>query len=81
MTFFIMKQFQNKNLIISLRSCKINIKVSKLPNVKKKTFFNYEIKMEIKTATTTALKNELKYSPMSEGNTSIAEPNLEVSYP
>ena len=34
--------------------------------------------MEIKITTTTALKNELKYSPMSEGNTSIAESNLEV---
>ena len=43
----------------------------------KKTFFNYKIKMKIKT-TTTGLKNELKYSPMSEGNTCIAEPNLEV---
>ena len=42
----------------------------------KKTFFNYKIK--IKTTTTTGLKNELKYSPMSEGNTCIAEPNLEV---
>ena len=42
----------------------------------KKTFFNYQIK--IKTTTTTVLKNELKYSPMSEGNTCIAEPNLEV---
>ena len=29
--------------------------------------FNYKIKLEIKTTTTTALKNELKYSP--EGNT------------
>ena len=29
-------------------------------------------------STTTALKNELKYSPMSEGNTCIGEPNLEV---
>ena len=43
----------------------------------KKTFFNYRIKIKIKT-TTTGLKNELKYSPMSEGNTCIAEPNLEV---
>ena len=42
---------------------------------KKKKFFNYKIK--IKTAPT-ALKNELKYSPMSEGNICIAEPNLEV---
>ena len=33
--------------------------------------------MEIK-ATTAALKNELNYSPVSEGNTCIAEPNLEA---
>ena len=32
----------------------------------------------MKTTTTTALKNKFKYSPMSEGNTCIAEPNLEV---
>ena len=50
----------------------------------KNTFFNYKmkiskmIKIEIKTTTTTALKNELKYSPMSGGNTCIAEPNLEL---
>ena len=43
----------------------------------KKTFFNYKIKIKIKT-TTTALKNELKYFPMSDGITCIAEPNLEV---
>ena len=43
----------------------------------KKTFFNYKIKIKIKT-TTTRLKNELKYSPMSEGNTYTAEPNLDV---
>ena len=42
----------------------------------KKTFFNYKIK--VKTTTATELKNELKYSPMSEGNTCIADPNLEV---
>ena len=36
--------------------------------------------MKIKTKTTTKikLKNELKYSLMSKGNTCIAEPNLEV---
>ena len=44
----------------------------------KKTFFNYKIKIEIKTTTTTASDNELKYSPLSEGNTYIAEPHLEV---
>ena len=37
----------------------------------KKTFFNYRIKIKIKT-TITGLKNELKYSPMSEGNNYIA---------
>ena len=37
----------------------------------KKTFFNYKVKLKIKT-TTTGLKNELKYSPMSEVNTCIA---------
>ena len=31
--------------------------------------------MEIKTTTTTVIKNELKYSPMSEGNTCTLEPN------
>ena len=44
----------------------------------KKTFFNYKIKIKVKTTTTTGLKNDLKYSPMSEGNTYLAEPNLEV---
>ena len=42
----------------------------------KKTFFNYKIK--IKTTTTTGLKKKLEYSPMSEGNICIAEPNLEA---
>ena len=44
----------------------------------KKTFFNCKIKIEIETTATTALKSELKYYPISEGNTCIAEPNLEV---
>ena len=34
--------------------------------------------IEIQTTTTAVIKNELKYFPMSEGNTCIAEPNLEV---
>ena len=38
----------------------------------KNTFFNYKIKIEIKTTATVALKNELKDSPMSEGNTSVS---------
>ena len=44
----------------------------------KKNIIKYKIKIEIKTTTSTALTNELKYSPMSEGNTCIAESNLEV---
>ena len=43
----------------------------------KKTFFNYKIKIKTKTITI-RLKNELKYFPMSDGITCIAEPNLEV---
>ena len=44
----------------------------------KKTVFIDKIKIKIKTTTGTGLKNELKYSPMSEGNICIAEQNLEV---
>ena len=46
--------------------------------IKKIQFSIKEISIEIETSTTAAIKNELKYSPMSEGNTCIAEPNLEV---
>ena len=34
--------------------------------------------MEVKTTTTAVTKNKLKYFPMSEGNTCIAETNLEL---
>ena len=44
----------------------------------KNTFFNCIIKIDKKTTTTTVIKNELKYSPMSESNTCIAKQNLEV---
>ena len=37
-----------------------------------------ELKIEIKATTTAVIKNELKHFPRSEGNTCIAEPNLEV---
>ena len=37
-----------------------------------------EINIEIKITATAVIKNELKYFPMSEGNTCIAEPKLEV---
>ena len=37
-----------------------------------------EISLEIETTTTAVIKNELKCFPMSDGNTCIAEPNLEV---
>ena len=46
----------------------------------KNTFLNCKIEIEIKTTTARAIKNELKYSPVSEGNTCIAERNLEVLY-
>ena len=36
------------------------------------------MKITMKTTTTTGLMNEVKYSTMSESNTCIAEPNLEV---
>ena len=46
----------------------------------KSKFSNYKIKIEIKAAitTTTVTKNELKYSPISEGNFCMAESNLDV---
>ena len=44
----------------------------------KNTAFNNRINREINTTTTAAIKNELKYFPISEGNICIAEPNLEV---
>ena len=34
----------------------------------KKAFFNYKLKIKIKATTTAGLKDEIKYSPMSEGN-------------
>ena len=45
----------------------------------KNTFFNKNIKIKIKTTTATIIKCESKYSPMSKGNTSIAESNLEIN--
>ena len=35
--------------------------------INKKTFLNYKIKIQIKATTITALKNELKHYPVSEG--------------
>ena len=46
--------------------------------IKNTVFNNENQKQEIKITTTAVTKNELKYFPMSEGNTCIAEPNLEV---
>ena len=40
-------------------------------------FFKYKIIFKIRS-TTTVIKNELKYTPMSEGHTGIAYPNLQV---
>ena len=44
----------------------------------KKEFLSYKIKMKLEATTTTVIKNELKYSPMSKGNACVAEPNLDV---
>ena len=44
----------------------------------KKYISHLQNKNRIKTATTRVIKNELKYSAISGGNTCIAEPNLEV---
>ena len=44
----------------------------------KTQFSKIETSIEIKTTTTTVIKNKLKYFPMSEGNTCIVEPSLEV---
>ena len=44
----------------------------------KNIFLTCQIKVEIKTATTRVIKNELKYSAISWGNTCITEPNLDV---
>ena len=41
----------------------------------KNTFFNNRTKTEIKTTTTTIIKLELKYFPISEVNVCIAEPS------
>ena len=47
--------------------------------IRKKTQFSItEINTEIKTTATAVIKNELKYFLMSEGNTYIADPALEV---
>ena len=44
----------------------------------KNIIFNSKINIEIKATTIAEIKNQLKYFLMSEGNTYIAEPNLEV---
>ena len=44
----------------------------------KNIIFNNKINIEIKATTTAEIKNQLKYFLMPEGNTYIAEPNLEV---
>ena len=44
----------------------------------KNTLFNYKIKIETKLTTTTAINCDLKYSPVSEGSTCIAEPTHKI---
>ena len=45
---------------------------------KKKKISITEIKIKIKTTAKAVIKNELKYFLLSEGNTCIAEPKLDV---
>ena len=49
-----------------------------LTMLKKISVFNYKIKLKIKTTTAAGLKNGLKYSAISESNTCITEPSLEI---
>ena len=44
----------------------------------KNTLFNYKIKLETKLTTTTAINYDLKYSPVSEDSTCIAEPTHKI---
>ena len=57
----------SKHFVIPLFLCSKRQSTEKL---------KYKNKNRIKKPTAAALKNELKYSPMSEGNFCIAEPNL-----
>ena len=54
-----------------------DLRIKEVTMIKNK-FFSYKTEIEIKGTTTTVIKNELKYSLMSEGNTCIAKPNLEA---
>ena len=45
----------------------------------KKHIFQLQKKIQNKTTATTAIKNELNYSPMSEGHKCLAKINLEAS--
>ena len=47
-------------------------------SIKKKKISLTEIKIKIKTTAKAVIKNELKYFLLSEGNTCIAEPKLDV---
>ena len=46
--------------------------------IDKKHIFNDNIRIKIKTTAITVIKCESKQYPMSEGNTCIPEPNLEI---
>ena len=60
-------------------SSQVNFTSSIKIYIHKKTQFPItETNIEIKSTATTVLRNELKYFLISEGNTCIAEPNLEV---
>ena len=60
-------------------SSQVNFTSSIKIYIHKKTQFPItETNIEIQSTATTVLRNELKYFLISEGNTCIAEPNLEV---
>ena len=60
-------------------SSQVNFTSSIKIYIHKKTQFPItETNIEVKSTATTVLRNELKYFLISEGNTCIAEPNLEV---
>ena len=67
------------HLYTQVKSSQVNFMSNIRIYIHKKVQFSItEINIEIKTIATAVIKNELKYFLMSEGNTCIAEPKLEV---
>ena len=67
------------HLYTQVKSSQVNFMSNIRIYIHKKVQFSItEINIEIKTIATAVIKNELKYFIMSECNTCIAEPNLEI---